>query len=284
MKTLPPALAAHYASGQMSLCTCLELTRTDGQAFRYTSLDRDLVVGGQVYSSRAGLTVTDLSTTAGLSTDNLELTVTYEDAVFVRADLLGGKWSGARFRLFEVNWQTPDDGQNLILTGRTGEVRVSAKSGYTIELRSLSQIMQQSVGIVTQPLCRYRFGVNDGISRCPVSLAANTHARTVASFAGGVITFTGAAFSADHFGEGEIRFTSGPNAGLVRLIRASDANSVTPLRPPPFEPQPGDAITLVAGCRKRFDEDCKTRWAVPLDFGGEPHLPGLAELIAVKPA
>lgn len=285
MKDLTPSLATHYGSRAHSLCTCLDLTRTDGQVFRFTSLDRDLTIGADVYSSRAGLSVSDLSMSSGLSTDNLELQVTYEDAVFTRADLLGGKWSGATFRVFRVNWQAPGGGQDLLLTGRTGEVRVTVKQGYSIELRSLSQIMQQPVAALSSPLCRYTLGVNDGVSRCPVDLGPLTHALTVVSVGtDGGIAVSGAARPAEYYVMGSATSTSGPNAGISRLVRASDANTVYPLRPFPYPVSPGDAVTLKAGCQKRFTEDCKTRFGAALDFGGEPHLPGLQTLMRVDPA
>jgi len=36
----------------------------------------------------------------------------------------------------------------------------------------------------------------------------------------------------------------------------------------------GDTYTASAGCRKRFDTDCKTKFSNVVNFRGEPHVPG----------
>jgi uncharacterized phage protein (TIGR02218 family) len=41
----------------------------------------------------------------------------------------------------------------------------------------------------------------------------------------------------------------------------------------------GDTYNLTAGCGKRFIEDCKTKFNNALNFRGEPHLPGMDQII-----
>jgi hypothetical protein len=36
----------------------------------------------------------------------------------------------------------------------------------------------------------------------------------------------------------------------------------------------GDELTLIAGCRGRFAEDCVAKFDNVLNFGGQPHAPG----------
>jgi hypothetical protein len=42
----------------------------------------------------------------------------------------------------------------------------------------------------------------------------------------------------------------------------------------------GDTYEAIAGCRKRFEEDCQTKWNNELNFGGEPHRRGVNVLTA----
>ena len=47
MKTLPPALAAHYALGSTTLAYALRIQRSDSYVFGFTSADQDVTFDGQ---------------------------------------------------------------------------------------------------------------------------------------------------------------------------------------------------------------------------------------------
>jgi hypothetical protein len=46
----------------------------------------------------------------------------------------------------------------------------------------------------------------------------------------------------------------------------------------PYAIQIGDTFSAVAGCQKRLAEDCGTKFSNVVNFGGEPHLPGIDAL------
>lgn len=284
MKALPAGLAAHYATGSTTIAYCLAFTRADGQAFRFTSHDADLVVDGATYRAGPGLEVSDLVLTAGLAPDNLELRILYADDAITRADLLAGRWDGAAFRLFAVNYADTAAGTNEILTGTTGEARVAREEAFTLELRGLKQALQRTRGIVTQKTCRHRLGD----AGCGVNLVPYTRTGTVSSVTSTrVFTSSGLAagsptFAAGWFREGIVTFTSGANAGLARKVKDYAANGqISCLAPFPFTINNGDAFSIVAGCAKRLEEDCRDKFNNVLNFGGEPHLPGVDALTAV---
>lgn len=283
MKTLAAGLAAHYATGSTTVAYCLAFTRADGQTFRFTSHDADLIVSGAVYRAGPGLEVSDLVLTAGLAPDNLELRILYADDAITRADLLAGRWDGATFRLFAVNYEDTTAGTNEILTGTTGEVRVTRDEAFTLELRGLKQALQRTRGVVTQKTCRYRLGD----AACGVNLAPYTRTSTVSSVTSPrVFTSSGLAagsptFAAGWFAEGVITFSTGLNVGLSRKVKAYTAGGqIECLAPFPFVVVNGDAFEIVAGCGKRL-EDCRNKFSNVLNFGGEPHLPGVDALTAV---
>ncbi len=283
MKTLAAGLAAHYATGSTTVAHCLAFTRSDGQTFRFTSHDADLIVGGAVYRAGPGLEVSDLVLTAGLAPDNLELRILYADDAITRADLLAGRWDGATFRLFAVNYADLTAGTDEILTGTTGEVRVTRDEAFTLELRGLKQALQRTRGVVTQKTCRYRLGD----TACSVNLAPYTRTGTVSSVTSPrVFTSSGLAagsptFAAGWFAEGVITFSTGLNVGLSRKVKAYTAGGqIECLAPFPFAVVNGDAFEIVAGCGKRL-EDCRNKFNNVLNFGGEPHLPGVDALTAV---
>lgn len=277
MKTFDAGLAAHYALATTTLARCIEITRADGAVYRYTDAQRDLTVGADTYLAGPGLVVGDIASAAGLAVDNLELTITPDDAAITRADILAGFWDGAAFSIFETNYLDTAGGINILRTGTFGEIRLE-RSRFVVELRGLAQALQQPVGDVTSKTCRYRLGDD----RCTVDLAPFTHTGTVTSVTSAQV-FTASALgqAADYYVEGTITFTSGLNDGITRKVRAfSSGKQFTTSLPFPYAVAVSDTFSAVAGCQKRHAEDCETKFSNILNFGGEPHIPGIDALTA----
>lgn len=275
-KTIPAGLLSHYALDAQQLATCITITRADATVLRFTSLDVPLVVAGNTYLA-AGLSVSGLASTASLSVNNAELQVLPDDALGItRADLITGKWDHAAFSIFECQWPSPGTDINVLMTGTLGEVK-PARGVFTVELRSLTQTLQQPVGFVTQKTCRYRLG---DAATCKQDMTSFTHTGSVTTATSRqVFTDSTKAQAAEYFAEGELTWTSGPNSGYRQKIKSFAAGVFTLSLPAPFAVGVGNAFTAKAGCQKRLIEDCKTKFNNLLNFGGEPHLPGVDALI-----
>jgi uncharacterized phage protein (TIGR02218 family) len=279
-KTIPALMLTHYGAAAQTLAQCITITRTDAVVLRYTSLDVPLVVAGNTYQA-AGLNVSGLATSSGLSVNNAELQILPDAALgIVRADLITGKWDHASFTLFETNWKTPTDGINTLMVGALGEVR-PARGIYTVELRSLAQVLQNPVGASTSKTCRYRLGsvaLPQGL--CNLALGPFTKTGTLTSAASRqVFTDTARTEADDYFGDGLFTWTGGANSGYSEKIKTYAADTFTLVRPAPFAVVAGDTYTAIAGCRKRLAEDCIAKFANELNFGGEPHLPGVDAML-----
>jgi len=277
MKTLPALLTTHYAQGSTTLAHLLYIVREDAEVFAFTSADRDIVLDGVTYTAAQGLDASNIVSAAGLAVENLELTTLHDGSLFTSADVLSGIWRNAAFSIYEVNWATPTDGVNPVLTGTFGEVKI-ARNTVVVELRGLQQALQQPVGIVTSPLCRARFAD----SACRLNASSNTRLGFVS--VAGQQTFTASAdnpfgiaeFETDDlFGNGVVTFVTGACAGLSQVIKTHTADSVITLTLPMLLPvQVNDEISVLRGCRKRLNEDCNIKHFNVLNFQGEPHVPG----------
>lgn len=280
MKTIPVALASHYAGKARSIATFLKVTRADGQVFGWNSTDIPLTVSSVLYEP--GLEVTNIALSSGLAVNNLELTVLpdEEGGTITRADLLTGVWDGSSFDLFEANYRSLGDGVNTLLNGINGDVTVN-RGSFVVEMRGKAQFLNQPIGIVTSKTCRYLFGVNNGLtSLCPVALGPLTLTHTVTSAASRqVFTASGAIQAADYYGEGTVSFLTGENVGFSRRVKSFAAGVFTVDLPFPYEIAATDTFSAVKGCRKRL-EDCIANGAV-LDFGGEPHGRGIDVITSV---
>lgn len=275
MKTFAAGLAAHYALPTTSLAAFLEVQRADGVFVRFTGADVDVVVDGQTYLTAAGLNVSDLSVSAGAAVDSMQLTI-FPDRDIPESDLLSGLWDFSRFRIFEANYLDPAGGINVLRRGWTGKAE-AARLGYTIELRSLKQAWQQSVGAVTSKTCRARLGDE----KCLVNLAPWTRTyATTAVASRHVVTCAAALEASDYFGEGTATGLTGPNIGHRRKVKSFAAGVFTFSLAFPFTIGVGDTFRFVAGCRKRLEPDCKVKFGNVLNNQSEPHVPGADKLMA----
>lgn len=278
MKTIPIALAGHYAQDTTSVAMFLKVTRADGVVVGLTSCDKDITVDGVVYL--AGLDVSSLQSTDTLAVDNLEMRALPQDAYLVTEDIIAGRWNGAKWELFQANWADPTQGVDTLKRGTTGEVKIGA-GDYTLEFRSLSQALQQTQGNALSRTCRDRLGgPHCALDLAPFTftgaLSAVTSARQVADAARGEAD--------DYFGEGTLKMTSGPAAGLTRKVKIFAGGAFTLALPFTIAPEVGDTYVAVAGCRKRHERslenpdgvsDCVDKFDNLLNFWGEPHGKGL---------
>jgi uncharacterized phage protein (TIGR02218 family) len=275
MKTLPVALATHVALGRTTLATAIRITRTDGEVFAFTSHDVDDSVSGVTYRGNPGLDVSALVAAANLSVGNLELTTLHDGSVFTTAEIFAGVWRNAAFTIFRYNWASLTDGIDTLLAGTFGEVTLRQNT-VVVELRALTQYVQQGLGDTFSKNCRARLGD----ARCAKNLTAFTYTGTLTTVTSSqVFRDSARAEAVNWFDEGEIEFTSGACDGLRAKVKSYAANGTFTLAVPLYiTPGIGDSYTAIAGCRKRLQEDCRDKFDNVLNFVGEPHAQGLDDL------
>lgn len=281
MRTIAPLLQRQYTGSASTLCQCLKMTLRDGTIVTASSIDKVLIIDGAAY--QPWLQVSDIVSTATLGVDNLELTVITDDAALM-ADLEAGRYDNASFYLFETNYLNPSDGVNGLKRGSTGEVQITDSGKYTLELRGLTQALQQPVGIVTSRTCRAHFADWPKMalaSRCGLDPADWTVTGTLTDALRQTLTDTARTEPDDWFGDGFITLTSGFAAGYTRQVKTYAAGVFGLMLPLPFLAVPGDTYSAIAGCRKRHDVDCRDKFNNILNFQGEPNLPGVDSLTKV---
>lgn len=273
-KTLDVDLLANYQSGAPTLAWAIRVTREDDEVYGWTSAVNDATFDAVVYASAPGLSVASFSSSAGLAVDNSELTVLADDTIITRADILAGRWNNAAYYLFRYNWKVPADGVEPISAGFLGVL--TPKSGaYVTELRGLQQYLQQPIGAVSTKTCRARLGD----AMCMVDIGPWTELGTLTGVTSKQVFVDAARTEADdYFAEGVLTWTSGLNTGLSQKVKTYAADTFTLSLPMIFDVQVGDTYSVVAGCRKRLDEDCVSKFDNAINFQGEPHRPTVDDL------
>ena len=273
-KFVPAGLLSNYQSDSPTVAWAIKITRTDDEVYGWTSADRDATIDAVIYESAPGLSVASFASSAGLAVDNSELTVLADDTIITRADILAGRWNNAAYLLFKYDWTDVSAGEEVISAGFLGELH--PRSGaYVAELRALQQYLQQPVGAASTKTCRARLGD----AMCMVDLGGWTETGTITSVTSKqVFTDSSRTEADDYFGEGILTWTAGLNTGLSQKVKTYASDTFTLSLPMIFDVQIGDTYSVIAGCRKRLDEDCAAKFSNELNFQGEPHRPTVDEL------
>jgi len=275
MRALPAGLAASLSSGATTLATCWRLTRTDGVILGFTDHDRPLTFENVLFEPEAGVETAAREESAGLVVDNTAGLGALSSAAIDEADVLSGRWDGARIAIFSVDWTNPDD-RLLVFAGTFGEIR-RRDAAFEVEVAGLKADLDRPVGRVYQPTCDAVLGDE----RCGVDLE-----QPAFSANGAVLTAPDArtvrvsgldGFENGWFEGGAVSWTSGARAGLVdRIARhtVSSAGVELGLAERAAAPvAPGDAFLASAGCDRRF-ETCRDKFVNLLNFRGFHRMPG----------
>jgi uncharacterized phage protein (TIGR02218 family) len=271
VKTASVALKAHMARGTTTLAWCWKVTRTDGQVFGFTSVDKDLVIAGVTYAAATGVTPSQIESSADLSVPNLELQGFLDSEAITEEDLIAGKWDGAAVEIFEVNYADLTQGSMTLRAGVIGQVNAGALQ-FTAETRGLAQALQQPIGRVYAAAC----GANLGDARCTVDLGPFTVTGAVTSTTSRRNFADSSRTEADDwFGTGVVTWTSGANAGVSMEVGAFAASGgvFTLWLPMVADIAVGDTYSAVPGCRKRRTEDCKGKFNNVVNHRGFPDVP-----------
>lgn len=258
------------------------LQRADGLVLGFTDHDRDLHFESTTFRAGAGMTAKALSLSTGLSVDNTEAAGALSDAGLTEADVLAGRWDGARLTIWEVDWTDPA-ARRVLFRGTLGEIERRG-GAFRAELRGLAEALQQGAGRVFGAACPAVLGD----ARCRFDLSAPGYAAeaVLVGVAGGGAELSLPALpglAAGWFAEGRIRFLDGAAAGLAAVIRADvitdQGRRLALWAAPGIVPGPGDAVLVQAGCDKRLST-CREKFRNVINFQAFPHVPAEDWLLA----
>lgn len=250
-----------------TIALCWRVERRDGVAIGLTAHDRDLTVDGFVYRAAPGMTPSAIRRDAGFDADSMDVTGALSGAAISEADLLAGRWDGARVALFAVDWTNPVDPVALG-EGTIGAVELK-RGVLTAELRGIAAALEAPVVESTSPECRAELGDK----RCRVAMAGRRRFARVIAADGAELTLDTSEPATGGWAGGRLRWLSGGNSGLEDAIGASSGAMVTLRRPPRFDAI-GALVEVDEGCDKSI-ATCAARFGNAANFRGEPYLPGI---------
>lgn len=277
MKSISAALNTHLNQEVTTLATCWKATLENGTIYGFTSHTSNLVISGITYQAATGYTPTAIASNSDLAVDNLDVIGFLDSAQITDADIQAGLWDFAAVEIFQVNYLDLTMDRLRLRSGRIGEIDTSRQQ-FIAELRGIAQQLQQNLGQVYSAPCR----ADLGDARCGVNLAAITVTGSVTTATSSQVFSDSSRAEADgYFDNGLMTFTSGGNIGLSMEIKTFIADVFIMQLPFPYAITLTDTYSAYPGCKKRFVEDCQTKYNNFENFRGEPHVPGTDQIMAV---
>lgn len=256
-----------WLAGELTtLALCWRIERRDGVAIGLTAHDRDIEWDGLVHRAAPGMVPSAITRGAGLDPASMDVTGALSSEAIGEADLLAGRWDGARVAIFACDWTNPANqvalGEGTIGAIETRDVMLTA------ELRGAMATLERAVVEETSPECRAELGDK----RCRMAMAGRRRFALVTGIADNVLTLDTEETVPNSYAQGRLRWVGGANSGLEDAILSSTGATVTLRRPPRFD-APG-RVLLIEGCDRTL-ASCAGRFGNAINFRGEPYLPGI---------
>lgn len=251
----------------------IELVGSAG-VLRYTSADIDLRWSSDWYRSVA-IKRSRIREQIGVNVDELTVEMfpgaeSVNGIPFVRA-ARAGAFDGARLvllRAFLPTWGSPITGVITRFSGRVSEIEPN-RSAVRMMVRSDLEILDVKLPRrLYQPGCLHTL-FDGGCSLTKVSFA-------VAGAVDGASTTTvvdcNLSNASGYFALGTVTFTSGPNNGQTRSVKAYTPGTLVLASPLPSAPISGDTFNAFPGCDKTLST-CTTKFSNKPNFRGHPYIP-----------
>ncbi len=256
-----------WLAGELTtLALCWRIERRDGVAIGLTAHDRDIEWDGLVHRAAPGMVPSAITRGAGLDPASMDVTGALSSEAIGEADLLAGRWDGARVAIFACDWTDPAS-QVALGEGTIGAIE-TRDGMLTAELRGAMAALERAVVEETSPECR----ADLGDKRCRVAMAGRRRFAVVTGIADNLLTLDTGEPVPNGYAQGRLRWITGANSGLEDAILSSTGEKVTLRRPPRFN-APG-RVLLVEGCDRTL-ASCAGRFGNAINFRGEPYLPGI---------
>ncbi len=273
MKLLSSELKTHMSSELTTMVTCWVLTRQDGVRMAFTTHDRELNFENLTFRPVNGFLPSSVSSTNSLNVDNLEVSALLSSDGLTEKDIRAGLFDHAAISIFQVNWQDLTQGKIYIRSGWLGEFTLKDQN-FMVEIRGLTQKLQQVIGDVFSPECRADLGAKD----CHINLEVfSTLGMVTGVISQESFTDTGQTEAIGWFDYGSVRWLSGLNMGQKSEVKFYSGGQFIfyDILPEPIGV--GDIYLAVAGCDKR-SATCKNKFQNFENFRGETAIPGTDSL------
>jgi uncharacterized phage protein (TIGR02218 family) len=256
------------------------ITLTGGTVLRYTTWDTSLTVSGHTFlTGPPNIARSAIEEKLGMDVATLEVTIDASlsdtiNGVPILQAIGQGLFDGAGFRIDRLFMDSASNqiGTVVRFSGFIGPVNELSRSYAKLDIEAGTKLLQMQLpAIILQPGCTNTLFD----ARCGLVKASFAESNIVQ--AGSTVNkLLSLSVKADgYYDNGQIVFTSGANAGLVKAVKQYFSGSpgfFTFNSPLPFVPNAGDAFTAYPGCDKT-QLTCTNKFSNLVNFEGFPYVP-----------
>ena len=182
-----------------------------------------------------------------------------------------GLFDGATFRIDRLFMDSASNqiGSVVRFSGFIGALDELTRSSAKLSVNAgTAYLSMQLPAVILQPGCTNTLFD----ARCGLVKASFAEANVVQ--AGSTVNklISLSAKTDTYYDNGQIAFTSGANAGLVKAVKAYAGQFFTFNSPLPFVPNAGDSFTAYPGCDKT-QSTCTNKFSNLVNFEGFPYVP-----------
>jgi uncharacterized phage protein (TIGR02218 family) len=253
------------------------ITLKNGAALRYTTWDTNLLVLGNTFvTGPPNIARSAIEEKLGMDVATLEVTIEASltdviNGVPILQAIGQGLFDGAAFRIDRLFMDSASIqiGTVVRFSGFIGALDELMRSSAKLSVNAgTAYLSMQLPAVILQPGCTNTLFD----ARCGLVKASFAEVNTVQ--AGSTVNkLLSLSANGDRYYEnGQISFTTGANAGLVKAVKTYAGQQFTFNSPLPFAPNAGDLFTAYPGCDKT-QLTCTNKFANLVNFEGFPYVP-----------
>lgn len=281
----PQYLLRNYKTHRFA--TLWTIVRKDTTTLRFTDHDKDIVFGGNTYSSATAPDATAREMRAALGPSNLDLRAAFSTGLVTVSDLKKGLYDEADITEEVVDWYYPDVVGCLRKRVYYVDRVEFTDSTWTIQVMSVAGKLEKREGRVHDKYCPHVFGegicYQGGAGVDLETASKKTALQTVAAVSSAhpkrifTLTSPGITINQAYFKHGKVVWQSGANTGVTSPIReVTSGHTAWELwAPTPYDIAATDTFYAYVGCDKSWDS-CII-YDNTVNFGGNPRMPNTTD-------
>jgi uncharacterized phage protein (TIGR02218 family) len=256
------------------------ITLKNGTALRYTSWDTNLTVLGNTFlTGPPNIARSAIEEKLGMDVATLEITIEASltdviNGVPILQAIGQGLFDGAAFRIDRLFMDSASNqiGSVVRFSGFIGALDELTRSSAKLSVNAgTAYLSMQLPAVILQPGCTNTlFDARCGLNKASFAEASVVQAGSTVNK---LLSLSGKGDG--YYDNGQIAFTSGANAGLVKAVKTyfGAPNQLFTFNSPlPFVPSAGDTFTAYPGCDKT-QATCTNKFSNLVNFEGFPYVP-----------
>ncbi len=254
------------------------ITLKNGITLRYTSWDTNLTVLGNTFlTGPPNIARSAIEEKVGMDVATLEVTIEASlsdviNGVPILQAIGQGLSDGAAFRIDRLFMDSASNqiGTVVRFSGSIGALDELTRSSAKLSVNAgTAYLSMQLPAVILQPGCTNTlFDARCGLVKASF---AESNAAQAGSTVNKLISLSGK--TDGYYDNGQIAFTSGANAGLVKAVKSYAGQFFTFNSPLPFVPNAGDSFTAYPGCDKTQATCASNKFSNLANFEGFPYVP-----------